>query len=40
MLTQTVTEIREIVAERQKQIGLTFKEEDHIYTMNGRNDYP
>jgi hypothetical protein len=33
-------EIREIISKKQKELGLTFKEEDHIYTMNGRTDYP
>jgi len=33
-------EIREIISKKQKEFGLTFKEEDHIYTMNGRTDYP
>jgi hypothetical protein len=33
-------EIRDIISNRQKELGLTFKEEDHIYTMNGKTDYP
>ena len=38
---KTITqEIRELVAQRQKSLGLTFEEEEHIYTMNGKTDYP
>lgn len=33
-------EIREIVSRRQEELGLVFEEEKHIYTMNGRNDWP
>jgi hypothetical protein len=33
-------EIRELVSQRQKSLGLTFEEEEHIYTMNGKTDYP
>lgn len=33
-------EIRELVSQRQNELGLTFEEEDHIYTMNKRKDYP
>lgn len=33
-------EIREIVSERQKKLGLTFEEERHLYTMNGKSDWP
>lgn len=33
-------EIRELVAKKQRELGLTFQEERHIYTMNGRTDYP
>lgn len=33
-------EIREIISNRQKELGLTFEEEKHIYTMGGRKDYP
>ena len=39
-LINIAKEIREIITQRQKEIGLTFEEENHIYTMNGRNDYP
>ena len=39
-LVQIAKEIREIVSEKQKELGLSFIEEDHIYHMNGRTDYP
>ena len=39
-LNKIAEEIRELIAQRQNELGLTFEEEDHIYTMNGRKDYP
>lgn len=33
-------EIREIIYNRQKELGLIFEEERHIYTMNGKSDWP
>ena len=33
-------EIREIISQKQKSLGLTFEEDKHVYTMNGRKDYP
>lgn len=39
-LNNEAKEIREIIQSKQKELGLTFVEEDHIYTMNGRTDYP
>jgi hypothetical protein len=33
-------EIREIISQKQAELGLTFEEENHIYTMNGKTDYP
>ena len=33
-------ELRDIISNRQEELNLTFKEEDHIYSMNGRTDYP
>jgi hypothetical protein len=33
-------EIRELITQRQEFLELTFEEEDHIYTMNGKTDYP
>jgi hypothetical protein len=39
-LKKVVKEIREIISKKQEELGLTFEEENHIYTMNGRTDYP
>ena len=39
-LKNIAREIREIIAQRQVDLGLTFEEERHIYTMNGKNDWP
>lgn len=39
-LNDVVKEIRQIISNRQKELGLVFEEERHIYTMNGRNDWP
>jgi hypothetical protein len=39
-LKDIAKEIREIISQKQKEFGLSFEEEDHIYTMNGRTDYP
>lgn len=39
-LNEVAQEIREIISKRQQEIGLTFVEEDHIYTMNGKSNYP
>lgn len=39
-LNNIAKEIREIVSRRQQELGLVFEEEKHIYTMNGRNDWP
>lgn len=33
-------EIREIISQKQKSLGLTFEEDKHVYTMNGKKDYP
>ena len=33
-------EIRELISQRQQELGLTFEEDNHIYTMNGKTDYP
>jgi len=33
-------EIRELVSNKQKELGLTFEEERHLYTMNGTSDWP
>jgi hypothetical protein len=39
-LSNIAQEIRELVKSKQEQLGLTFEEDKHIYTMNGRRDYP
>ena len=39
-LSNIAQEIRELVQTRQQELGLTFEEDKHIYTMNGRKDYP
>jgi len=39
-LNEIAKEIREIISQRQTELGLTFEEDKHIYTMNGRRDYP
>lgn len=39
-LKEIAKEIRQIVLSKQKELGLTFEEERHLYTMNGRSDWP
>lgn len=39
-LNDVAKEIRDIISERQKKLGLIFEEERHLYTMNGKNDWP
>ena len=39
-LNDIAKEIRDIISQKQTELGLTFEEENHIYTMNGRTDYP
>jgi hypothetical protein len=39
-LNDVAEEIRNIISIKQKELGLSFEEENHIYTMNGRTDYP
>jgi hypothetical protein len=39
-LNNEVIEIRNLISQRQEELGLTFEEDKHIYTMNGRTDYP
>ena len=39
-LSNIAQEIRELIKVRQEELGLTFEEDNHIYTMNGRKDYP
>ena len=39
-LNKVAEEIRELISQRQQELGLTFEEENHIYTMNQKKDYP
>jgi hypothetical protein len=39
-LDDVAKEIRELIQKKQEKLGLTFEENNHIYTMNGRTDYP
>ena len=39
-LNEVAKEIRELISLRQQELGLVFEEEKHIYTMNGRSDWP
>ena len=39
-LNDVAKEIREVISERQKSLGLTFEEERHLYTMNEKSDWP
>jgi hypothetical protein len=39
-LKNIANEIREVISQRQKELGLTFEEERHLYTMNGKSDWP
>lgn len=39
-LSDVAKEIRDIISQKQTELGLTFEEANHIYTMNGRTDYP
>ena len=39
-LKNIAKEIREVISQKQSELGLTFEEADHKYTMNGRTDYP
>lgn len=39
-LKKIAQEIREIIKEKQKKLGLTFEEERHLYTMNGTSNWP
>ena len=40
ILNDAVKEIRELISQRQKELGLVFEEERHLYTMNGTTDWP
>jgi hypothetical protein len=39
-LNDIAKEIREIISKRQSDLGLTFQEDKHIYTMDGKTDWP
>lgn len=39
-LNSIAQEIREIIAKRQNELGLVFEEERHLYTMNGKSNWP
>lgn len=39
-LNKVAEEIRELITQRQNELGLSFEEENHIYTMNGQKNYP
>ena len=39
-LSNIAKEIRDLIKVRQESLGLTFEEDKHVYTMNGRRDYP
>jgi hypothetical protein len=39
-LKNIAKEIRDIITQKQTEFGLSFEEKNHIYTMNGRTDYP
>jgi hypothetical protein len=39
-LDKVAQEIRELITQRQNELGLSFEEENHIYTMNGQKNYP
>ena len=39
-LKNIAKEIRGVISQRQEELGLTFEEERHLYTMNGRSDWP
>ena len=39
-LSEIAKEIREVISQRQKELGLTFQEEKHIYTMDGKTSWP
>lgn len=39
-LDEIAKEIRDIISRRQQELNLTFEEDEHIYHMVGRNDFP
>jgi hypothetical protein len=39
-LNKIAEEIREVISKKQTELGLTFQEEKHIYTMDGKTSWP
>jgi len=39
-LNKIAEDIRDVINKKQIELGLSFQEERHIYTMNGRSDWP
>lgn len=39
-LNDIAKEIREVISKKQNELGLTFQEEKHIYTMVGKTSWP
>jgi hypothetical protein len=39
-LKEIAQDIRNTITEKQNEFGLTFQEENHIYTMMGKTNYP
>jgi hypothetical protein len=39
-LEEIVKELRTTINEKQSELRLSFQEENHIYTMSGKTDYP
>ena len=39
-LNDIAKEIREVISKKQNELGLTFQEEKHIYTMDGKTSWP
>lgn len=39
-LNEIAKEIRGIISDKQKELGLSFEEDRHIYTMNGSSNWP
>lgn len=39
-LDEVAGKIRDIIDSKQKELGLTFEEERHLYTMDGKSDWP
>ena len=39
-LNEVAQEIRDLIRVRQEELGLTFEGNEHVYTMNGKKNYP